>query len=268
MTVGAVSTSGLARALSRTASGGVIWLAFLGALVLHLYARGVADNLGAGPYALDGLERSLFGGIPTVWLQSRISTEQPLITWTAAVLHASWFYLPIVLAAGVQLRLGRSALVRLLSLQVVLFLACDAIFAIAPTRPPWMELEVVRVVDVVYRDTSNVDMNPVAAMPSLHVALPALYTIWFARRPEAELRALSPLLAVWTLGVAWSVVYGGEHYMIDAVAGVAWAAVVYAGSSALAGAIATRRPRGAIALLRPRAAAAGRRPAEDKPKAA
>jgi membrane-associated phospholipid phosphatase len=61
----------------------------------------------------------------------------------------------------------------------------------------------------------------------LHAAVPALYTIYFARQGDPLLRRLAPWLAIWTLGVAWSVVYGGEHYMIDAVIGVLWAAAVY-----------------------------------------
>jgi hypothetical protein len=66
------------------------------------------------------------------------------------------------------------------------------------------------------------DINPIAAMPSLHAALPALCALIglheFGRRSW-------PLFA-WAALVVFAIVYLGEHYLVDAVAGVLLAGAV------------------------------------------
>jgi hypothetical protein len=222
-----ISLHGLLGAFCRVSLSTAVWVAFLVGTMVHVYLRGEADGVTGNVYSPASLEQALFHGVPSVWLQEWLSTDAVLVKWTAVVLHASWFYVPLALAVLVQLRGGPGLLAQLLGLHLVLLLASDALYALAPTSPPWMEYDLVRVVDVAWGDTSSVDANQVAALPSLHVAVPALYTIWFACRPERALKRLWPLLSLWTLGVAWSVVYGGEHYFVDAIAGVLWAGCVY-----------------------------------------
>ena len=66
--------------------------------------------------------------------------------------------------------------------------------------------------------------NPVAAMPSLHTAFAtiiALYTGSRLPRPWRYLMALYPI----AMGLA--LVYLGEHYVVDVVAGVVYALVTH-----------------------------------------
>jgi hypothetical protein len=238
-----LTLSGMSRAFTRVTVCIAIWAAFLAANMLHVYLRGEADNVTGAIHSPAGLEQALFRVVPSVWLQQHVSTDALLIKWSAVLLHASWFYVPIALAVSVQLRAGPRALAQLLGLHAVLLFASDAVYAVLPTSPPWMEFDVVRVVDVAWGNTSSVDANQVAALPSLHVAVPALYAIWFARRPEQSLRRLAPALGLWTLGVSWSVVYGGEHYVVDALAGACWALAIYAGTTAIARGLTVLRRR-------------------------
>jgi hypothetical protein len=60
-----------------------------------------------------------------------------------------------------------------------------------------------------------------AAMPSLHVAFPALLGLWFLRE---EWRAPGIFLLAYAAVVAFEVVISGEHYVIDVVAAFAFAA--------------------------------------------
>jgi hypothetical protein len=90
-----------------------------------------------------------------------------------------------------------------------------------------MDYEVTRLINVVYSDHAASDSNAVASVPSLHVALPMLFALWFARQPDRLLRMLAPWLAAWTLAMTWAVVYGGEHYMVGAMSGAAWAVAVW-----------------------------------------
>ncbi len=217
----------LARWQAKGALATAVWLAFIAGFFCHVYLRGRADDLGPAAVSPATVESFMFHGIPSVWLQRWTSTENAVITWAAVILHASWFYGPLLLAVVIHVRSGTRAVIGFFGLLLVLFFSADVLFAVVPTQPPWMEFELKRVVDVAYGDSTSVDKNPVAAIPSLHVAVPVLLTIWCARDSDPLFRQLSPVLALWTFGIAWSVVYGGEHYMVDALAGAAWAAVVY-----------------------------------------
>jgi membrane-associated phospholipid phosphatase len=89
-----------------------------------------------------------------------------------------------------------------------------------------MDVDVTRIVTQELGLVDRFDRNPHAALPSLHVGLPALYALWFARLPGAP-RFISPVLWLWTAAMGWSIVYSGEHYVVDVAAGLGWAALVY-----------------------------------------
>ena len=68
---------------------------------------------------------------------------------------------------------------------------------------------------------SHLNPNQFAAFPSLHAAFPLLAASYAWNR----YRALSIGLAIWTAGVWTAIVYLGEHYFVDALAGLIYAAV-------------------------------------------
>jgi membrane-associated phospholipid phosphatase len=65
--------------------------------------------------------------------------------------------------------------------------------------------------------------NPVAAMPSLHTAFATIIALFLARRFHRRWRWLFGLYPA-AMGLA--LVYLGEHYVVDVVAGVVYALVV------------------------------------------
>lgn len=68
-------------------------------------------------------------------------------------------------------------------------------------------------------------VNPVAAMPSLHMAYATLAVgfFWWGKRWWQRV-----LLALYPLAMGFSLLYGGEHYLVDEVAGVVYAIVILA----------------------------------------
>jgi membrane-associated phospholipid phosphatase len=66
--------------------------------------------------------------------------------------------------------------------------------------------------------------NPVAAMPSLHSAYPMLIALFFWPIVSRRWR---PLLLLYPLAMGFTLVYTGEHYVIDVLIGWTYAAVVY-----------------------------------------
>jgi membrane-associated phospholipid phosphatase len=222
-----LTSNGLTRAFVLVATTGAIAGVYIAGLVLHAYLRGAADDVRGVTYSPAGIEQALFHGVPSLWLQHWLP-ESGIAKWLAVFIHASWFYGPIVLALLVLARCGRLSVAHLLALHLTVLFTADLAYIAFPTRPPWMDFELTRVVNLVYGNATEVDANPVAAFPSLHIAVPVLYALWFARQRDPVLRRLAPLLAAWAVAVAWSVVYGGEHYLVDALAGAAWAVAVYA----------------------------------------
>ncbi|MGD0928598.1 MAG: phosphatase PAP2 family protein [Streptosporangiaceae bacterium] len=101
--------------------------------------------------------------------------------------------------------------------------------------------------------------NNVAAMPSLHAAYPMLILLFFWSRARRTVRAL---LVGYVLAMAFTLVYTGEHFVTDELAGWACAIAVYFAGSRLLDRRAQRRgsghggPGGDGALLDDAAAAA------------
>lgn len=105
-------------------------------------------------------------------------------------------------------------------------------YALAPTVPPWMAFEqlqilppITHVAKYVYTSYSQelygtFDSNPVAAMPSLHAAFPVTCALvgW-----QAYGRRVGIGLVLYSLAVMLAVVYLGEHYVVDLIAGAALA---------------------------------------------
>jgi membrane-associated phospholipid phosphatase len=89
-----------------------------------------------------------------------------------------------------------------------------------PTEPPWMALGGVERTTVAGAAFVRIDTNQVAAFPSLHVAMPVMFAL-VSR--SLGMPKLSLLFAVFAALIGFSVVYLGEHYVIDVAAGVAHA---------------------------------------------
>lgn len=112
-------------------------------------------------------------------------------------------------------------------------------FLIYPAAPPWMAAEqeylpgVQKILDVTLRAFPdkwnlpsvyhNFNPNLVAAMPSLHGAYPLLILLFALRFFKLKALFFLPyVLLTW-----FSLVYLGEHYVIDILAGVLYALVFY-----------------------------------------
>lgn len=221
-----------------------VWAFYLVGFVLFAQLRALTDETGIAThyaYAIDAEKALFFGNVPTVWLQDhfysvgRVGLLEPLtimvyITYFVfphIVVFAAWRFdrknFPVY-AAGVIGTVYSGLLVSLL----------------VPTAPPWLAGQTGELPHVfrVLKDVSNevtpstyqtaydvVGPNDVAAMPSLHAAIPAAIAMiaWSRARRPLAIAALLYLAAM-----AFSLVYLGEHYVVDVLAGIATAAAVTA----------------------------------------
>jgi membrane-associated phospholipid phosphatase len=190
----------------------------------------VSDRvLGAGRLPNTRLQRGL-ARLPGVGLVNRI------LTWT----HWLWFFEPYVALALILVRSNERFPRAARQMAAVFDIGCAVYFAL-PTAPPWWSSEqgltgeeVRRIMVEVGEETwgsawpkmyDALGGNPWAAMPSLHFATSLVAALSLAEAGKVE-GALGWTYAG-TLGFA--LVYLGEHYVTDLVAGAALVAIVRRG---------------------------------------
>jgi membrane-associated phospholipid phosphatase len=196
--------------------------------VVHATFRSFGDDVSPfEPQNTEAVELAFTHGHITVWLQELHGAHLSAMTELGYQVWQTLFYVPLLLVAYVALAYGKGAFLRLLLLHAVLVLSADVIYAIVPTKPPWMDIGVVRIIELHIEGGVHLDRNPYAALPSLHVGVPFAYGLWFARQTGARARWLGPALIAWSFAMGWSVMYLGEHYLIDVVTGYIWAGAAY-----------------------------------------
>jgi membrane-associated phospholipid phosphatase len=190
----------------------------------------VSDRLlGGGKLPNTRLQRRL-ARLPRVGLLDRI------LTWT----HWLWFFEPYLALALVLVRNNERFPRAARQMAAVFDVGCAVYFAL-PTAPPWWSSEegltgeeVRRIMVEVGEDTwgsawpkmyDALGGNPWAAMPSLHFATSLVAALSLAEAGKVE-GAIGWTYAG-TLGFA--LVYLGEHYVTDLLAGAALVAVVRRG---------------------------------------
>lgn len=232
------------------------WLPFMAVLFAYDLLRGLANEIGGSVFDLPRwfsnpsnkvsvarahlleplrVDEWLFNGqVPTVWLQEHLYTQGVAHWWdkVATVVYLSHFLVSLILAIVlwcVNYELFR----RYLAAFITLTLVTLTTYVVYPAAPPWMAAlnEKLPHVDRVVQSTLNVVgsetvntavekgaaySNPVAAMPSLHAAIPMMLAVFFWPRARAWARAL---LLGYALAMAVTLVYTGEHYVTDVLLG-------------------------------------------------
>jgi membrane-associated phospholipid phosphatase len=248
------------------------WLPLLAVLFAYDLLRGVANEIGGALFTLHryasnpdvaasrvranmtepiDIDRWLFHGkVPTVWLQQKLYTPGVAHWYDRIIMvcYLSHFLVSLVLAVVlwcVNYRLFRSYLATLVTLTLITL----ATYILVPTSPPWMaglngylphvDRVVQATLSTIGGETLNSAVekgaaysNPVAAMPSLHAAIPMFLLLFFWREVRNRGRVF---LAAYALLMAFSLVYAGEHYVTDVLAGWLYAAISVFGVRFVAG---------------------------------
>jgi membrane-associated phospholipid phosphatase len=211
--------------LARTRAARVIawwavWIMFLN--VIWSEARGSADNVGF-PVHGAGLERALFGGLPGTTLQEQVHSLAPsFVEWACVVIYTSWFIVPPLAALFVSIK-APARIGSFFTWWIAVFFVSLLFFVFLPVAPPWMvDSHVQRLASLAVGQIE--DNNQLAALPSLHVALPAVLAFWFVRE---RWNWLAIAMFAYTALIGLEVVVSGEHYIVDVIAGVGVAAAIY-----------------------------------------
>lgn len=197
---------------------------------------GATTNRAGAPLHVRGpavADERLFGTVPTVWLQERLLAGSP--QWydgVAALVYVTHFVTIPLLTTLVWFRLRERFTAWLVAVLSMSSLGI-AIYVAYPAAPPWLASEsgdigpVARIshvgwdylqLDAVGRLTQlgQGGSNPVAAMPSLHAGAALLVALFLW--PSVSRGARRALLA-YAVTMAAVLVYTGEHYVVDVLAG-------------------------------------------------
>jgi hypothetical protein len=185
-------------------------------------------------------DKWLFGGqVPTVALQNWLY-HGTLHWWDyyfyfVYMLH---FLAPFMIAALIW-RYRPSRYWQFAGALLLLSYSAFITYIIFPAAPPWMASEMHIIPEITKISTAvwwgwgvhnipniyaHFNPNPVAAVPSLHSAYPLL-DLFFVHKLFG--RKASIPFAIYPLSIWFGVVYLGEHYVFDVIAGILYATATF-----------------------------------------
>jgi hypothetical protein len=225
------------------------WLPFYLLLTLYDMIRGSATKW-LMPHALPQIriDEWLFGGTaPTITLQHALYTPGIAHPWDYAAfgVYMTHFVVPFVIA-GVLWKFAHDRFRRYAALLLGLTFAALATYVLYPALPPWLASQTgslpptAKIIDEVWAhlplgngatvfSATGHFADPVAAVPSLHSAYPVLIVLFFWKG-AGRWRWLLPL---YPLAMAFTLVYTGEHFVIDILLGWIYAITIFVAGNRL-----------------------------------
>lgn len=218
------------------------WLPFLFILISYDFLRSLAPFLNPKVHYLEmiNFDNWLFGTNPTISLQSNFykAGQINLLDYLSIMFYFLHFALPLAFGFILWIK-NRDYFKKFSFALLILSYLAFFTFVVFPAAPPWLAANkgilpgVIKIVDVVLKSFPerlalpsiyhNFNPNQVAAMPSLHAAYPLLI-LFFAVKFFGKIWWL---FSLYVLGTWISLVYLGEHYVLDIVLGVIYTIVVY-----------------------------------------
>jgi membrane-associated phospholipid phosphatase len=221
------------------------WLPLYIVLAVYALLRGYASDVIWGPFVRPQVAfDSWIGGgqPPTVTLQRWLFRPKDLHPWDymAWLCYMSHFFTSFIVA-GVLWKRDHARFKRYVSLFVSLTFLGYLTYLLYPAMPPWLAsntghiARITRIIPVMWDHVgihgagalftgNNRFDNNIAAMPSLHAAYPMLLLLFFWKRARTPLRVI---LVTYVLCMAFTLVYTGEHFVIDVFVGWTYAIITY-----------------------------------------
>ena len=210
------------------------------------------------------LDRAVFGQIPSAWLQGHFYSLGSLnaLDWSASAVYVSYFFAAHALAAWIWLR-RRDQFPLYAGAVLLTYYLGLLIYFVVPTAPPWLAAQdgYIPTVHRVFRDLAGqvrpgsydagltvAGVNDVAAMPSLHMAITVVVAI--ALWSKGRLWRIVGVAYVAAMGLA--LVYLGEHYVSDEVAGALLAIIAWRIARAICDGMAHKAAKTALVGNSPR----------------
>jgi hypothetical protein len=221
------------------------WVPVILGFLAYTQASQLAERLHLAVHYLPQIEADRllgFGTTPTQWLQDRLySGRTGALEVAALIAYASHFFVPLGVAFYVWWSRGRQTFNTLILGLLAVSVLGEVTFVLAPTAPPWLAAEnghLPHVHQILKQALASLHLdaaaslkgdphayNVAAAIPSLHVAWPVIGLL--AIRTYGLPRWVLVIQATQLAAVVFTIVYTGEHYVVDALAGAVYAVVAW-----------------------------------------
>jgi membrane-associated phospholipid phosphatase len=203
------------------------WVPFVSFFLSYEAMYGIVGTLSGIVHVQEPViaELQMFGSIPTLLLQHLYRT--PVLDYLGAFFYSLHFIAPTVFGFLLWKYNPRNYRRYALVLAISTYSALIT-FLLYPVAPPWFGVKATR---ILFQVDNNLGMpvyrtifeyfqsNPFAAFPSLHAMYPWIISLYAMKIKKAK--ALPVLL--FPMGVWFSAVYLGEHYVVDLAGGVIYA---------------------------------------------
>jgi len=207
------------------------WVPFVALFLAYEAMYGIADNISGIVHVkeLISAEFQIFGTIPTLVLQQFYRT--PVLDYLGAFFYSLHFMIPTVFGFILWKYSPENHRKFTFALLVCTYSALIT-FLVYPSAPPWFGVKSERIlfhidhelgVPVYSTIFDFIQPNPFAAFPSLHATYPWLVSLYAFK--TKRFKAL-PVLII-PIGIWFSAVYLGEHYIIDLLGGVAYSTFAF-----------------------------------------
>lgn len=217
------------------------WLPFLGVGVMFSDLGAFVTKSAAAAHTVDpiGAEQSLLGGnVAAVWLQQHV---RPLVPWLdvpLGLVYLTFFAAPMLFGLWLWVR-HRTHFGNFVAAYIGTMAVGFLTYVLYPETPPWLAARAgfLPHIDRVTVSLLNhlgpighlygaADPAPYGAMPALHVTVPALIALTIIGLHRGRgWRQWTWLLYPAMMFLA--VMYLGEHYLLDAVAGLLLGVVMF-----------------------------------------
>ena len=207
------------------------WVPLVILFISYEAMYGIVDNISGIVHVAEPINADLqmFGAIPTLVLQQFY--RSPILDYTGAFFYSLHFIIPTAFAFVLWKFYPKSYWKYTIALAFCTYSALIT-FLIYPVAPPWFGVKATRILfqldhnlgAPVYRTIFDyIQPNPFAAFPSLHATYPWLISLCAFK--IGKIKALPVFLL--PLGVWFSAVYLGEHYVVDLMGGVIYASLAF-----------------------------------------
>lgn len=224
------------------------WVPFFVLLYGYDYSRGAADSFGF-PVRVEeiyNIELAWFGGffdgkIPTVYFQQHLYDPNQIAWWESlvALVYVSHFVVPWAIVGVLYMR-NRLEWAKFARRVIVISFAALVTYILVPAAPPWYAAqqglceEIVRIATRGWAvlgipvagqliTLGQGVVNQVAAIPSLHAGMAVTISLFFWPRVRTGMRIF---FVFYVSLMIFALVFGGEHYIFDAILGAIYAIAV------------------------------------------
>lgn len=215
--------------LSSRRKMGRYWVSIISIMVSYEALQGAVGSLAIarGISSLYPLDKSLWGFNVTGWVQTSLAS--PTMTMLASFFYT--LHIPLVVATCLVIwYVKRPLFGKYVTVMVLTSYAALITFLVLPTSPPWYS----GVASNLYQSASNsvvpqglasllsfAEVDKFAAFPSLHGAYAIIFSYFMIKVDRRLAFVAIPI----TLGIMFSTLYLGQHYLIDLIGGAVYALV-------------------------------------------